>query len=110
MRCHVFVQVLPRCWYVLPEKTSEWATSLLLAQKSGDASLEKLENVIKNHGQKSNNKTGQKCDKKQYEEQHEFNLKVFHHLENVASLESNVGKASIRAGMSLIKEANGTSF
>ena len=47
-----------------------------------------------------------KFEKKLYEEQHNFNLKVLQHLQNVASLESSKGKDEIEAGMSLIKERN----
>ena len=68
--------------------------------------LEKLENVNRYHGQKSNHETGHRLDKKLYEEQHEFNLKVLCHFENVSSLEGNNGKADIKTCMSLIKEWN----
>ena len=47
-----------------------------------------------------------KFEKKLYEEQHDFNLKVLRHLQNVASLDSSVVKDEIEAGMSLIKERN----
>ena len=47
-----------------------------------------------------------KFEKKLYEEQHDFNLKVLRHLQNVASLDSSVGRDEIEAGMSLIKERN----
>ena len=87
------------------ENTPEWAKSLLLAQKASDVRLEK---VIKHHGQKSTNDSlsGHKFKKKFYEEQHDFNLKVLGHLQNLASLDSVVGKDEIEAGMSLIKERN----
>ena len=41
-----------------------------------------------------------------YEEQHDFNLKVLRHLQNVASFGSSVpvGRDKIEAAMSLIKE------
>ena len=41
-----------------------------------------------------------------YEEQHDFTLKVPHHLQSVALLENSVGKIDIKAGMSLITERN----
>ena len=41
-----------------------------------------------------------------YEEQHDFNLKVLRHLQNVALLDSSVGRDEIEAGMSLIEERN----
>ena len=41
-----------------------------------------------------------------YQEQHDLNLKVLHHLQNVALLENNAGNMDIEAGMSLIKERN----
>ena len=90
------------------ENTPEWAKSLLLAQKASDVRLEKLEKVVKHHGQKSTNDSlsGHKFKKKLYEEQHDFNLKVLRHLQNVASLDSSVGRDDIEAGMSLINEQN----
>ena len=65
--------------------------------------LEKLENIVRYHVHKSFRETGHRYEKKQYEEQLKFNLKVLHHLENVSFLKSNVGKEDIEAGMSLIK-------
>ena len=84
------------------------AKSLLLAQKASDVRLEKLEKVVKHHGQKSIDDllSGHKFEKKLYEEQHDFNLKVLRHLQNVALLDSSVGRDEIEAGMSLIKERN----
>ena len=89
------------------ENTPEWAKSLLLAQKASDVRLEKLEKVV-HHGQKPSDESlsGHKFEKKLYEEQHDFSLKVLWHLQNVASLDSSVGKDEIEAGMSLIKERN----
>ena len=90
------------------ENTPEWAKSLLLAQKASDVRLEKLEKVLKHHGQKSTDDSlsGHKFKKKLYEEQYDFNLKVLRHLQNVASLDSSRGRDEIEAGMSLIKERN----
>ena len=88
------------------ENTPEWAKSLLLAQKASDVRLEKLEKVVKHHGQKSTDDSlsGHTFEKKLYEEQHDFNLKVLSNLQNVASLDSSMGRDEIEAGMSLIKE------
>ena len=58
----------------------EWVKSLLLTQKSSDVRLEKLEKVIK-HVQKPSDDSGHKFQKKLYEEQHEFSLKVLHHFD-----------------------------
>ena len=88
------------------EYTPEWAKSLLLAQKSSDVRLEKLEKVVKLHGQKPCDESGHKFDKKLYDKQHDFNLKVLQHWQNVVSLDSSVGKDEIEARMSLIKERN----
>ena len=41
-----------------------------------------------------------------YEEQHDFNLKVLWHLQNVASLDSSVGRDEIESSTFLIKERN----
>ena len=51
------------------ENTPEWAKSLLLAQKASDVRLEKLEKVVKHHGQKSTDDSlsGYKLEKKLYE-------------------------------------------
>ena len=65
--------------------------------------FEKLKKVIKHHGQKPSDESGHKFEKKLYEEQHHFSLKILH-LQNVASLEDSIGKVDIKAGMSLIKE------
>ena len=96
------------CSTIYEENTPEWAKSLLLAQKASDVRLEKLEKVLKHHGQKSteDSLSGHKFEKKLYEEQHDFNLKVLRHLQNVASLDSSMGRDEIEAGMSLIKERN----
>ena len=82
------------------ENSPEWAKSLVLAQKASDVRLEKLEKVVKHHGQKSTDDSlsGHKFEKKLYEEQHDFNLKVLRHLQNVASLDSSVGRDEIEAG------------
>ena len=92
------------------ENTPQWAKSLLLAQKASDVRLEKLKKVAKNHRQKPSDESlsGHKFEKKLYEEQHDFNLKVLRHLQNVASLDSSVGIDEIEAGtcMFLIKERN----
>ena len=92
----------------MSENTPEWVKSLLLAQKASDVRLEKLEKVVKHLGQKSSDDSlsSHKFEKKLYEEQHDFNLKVLRHLQSVASLDSSVGKDQIEAGMSLIKERN----
>ena len=86
----------------------EWAISLLLAQKASDGRLKKLEKAVEHQGQKSTDDSlsGHKFEKKFYEEQHDFNLKVLRHLQNVASFGSNVpvGRDKIEAGLSLIKE------
>ena len=67
------------------ENTPKWAKYLLLAQKASDVRLEKLGKVVKRHGQKSTDDSlsGHKFEKKLYEEQHDFNLKVLRHLQNV---------------------------
>ena len=85
------------------ENTPEWAKSLLLAQKASDVKLEKLEKVVKHHGQKSTDDS-LLVREEVYEEQHNFNLKVLRHLQNVASLDSSMGRDEIEADMSLIKE------
>ena len=84
------------------ENAPEWAKSSLLAQKTSDVRLEKLEKVVKHHGQKPSDESGHKFEKKLYEEQHDFNLKVLQRLQNVASLDSSMGRDEIEAGMSLI--------
>ena len=66
------------------EKVPELAESLLLPQKSSDVKSEKLEKVVKRHSQKPGNESGHKFEKKLYKEQHDFNLKAPHHLQNVA--------------------------
>ena len=66
--------------------------------------LEKLKKFVKHHGQKPSDESGHKFEKMLDEEQHNFNLKVLHHLQNVASLENSIGKIDTNAGMSLIKE------
>ena len=73
------------------ENTPDWAKSLVLAQKASGVRLEKLEKVVKHHGQRSTDDSlsGHKFEKL-YEEQHDFNLKVLRHLQNVASLDSSV--------------------
>ena len=65
-------------------------------------------NWRKYHGQRSaeDSLSGHKFEKKLYEEQHDFNLKVLRHLQNVASLDSSMGRDEIEAGMSLIKAWN----
>ena len=88
------------------EKTPKWAKSLQLAQKSFDVGLERLEKVIEHHGQKPRDESGHKLEEKLYEELQDFNLKVQHHLQNVASLENSNGKVDIKAGMSLTKSRN----
>ena len=52
-RVFVLIQVSSPAVILRPtrEKTPEWAKSLLPAQKSSDVRLEKLEKVIKHHGQ-----------------------------------------------------------
>ena len=59
--------------------------------------------MVKHHGQKSSDESGHKIQKKLCEEQHNFNLKVLQHSQNVASLENSMGKDNIEAGMLLIK-------
>ena len=88
------------------EKTLKRAKSLLLAQKSPDVGLKKLEKVVQHHGRKPSDESGHKFEKKLYEEQHNFNLTVLHHLQTVAWLENRAGNVDIEAGMSLIKEWN----
>ena len=64
--------------------------------------------MVEHQGRKSTDDSlsGHKFEKKLYEEQHDFNLKVLRHLQNVASFDSSVpvGRDKIEAGMSLIKE------
>ena len=88
------------------ENTPECAKSLLLAQKSSDVRLEKLEKVVKHHGQKPSVESGHKFEKKLHEEWHDFNLKVLQHLQNIASLDISMGKDEIETVMSLNKERN----
>ena len=61
---------------------------------------------MKHHSQKPSDELGHKFEKKLYEEQHDFNLKVLQHLQNVALFDSSVGNDEIEAGMSLIKGRN----
>ena len=87
------------------ENTPEWIKSLIFAQKASDVRLEKPEKAVKHLGQTSSDDSlsSHKFEKKLYEEHHDFNLKVLRHLQNVALLDSSVGKDEIKAGMSLIK-------